>query len=59
MGSMDDFNRFIGGVGKTLETTITAPSNLINSIAGAISSPFVLPLICVGGGLLAITMLKR
>ena len=59
MSSMDDFNRFLGGVGRTLETTITAPSNLINSFATAISSPFMLPLICVGGGLLAITFLKR
>ena len=56
---MDDFNKFIGGVGKTAETIFTAPANLTNAIASSISSPFMLPLICVGGGLLLITVLKK
>ena len=59
MSSLDDFNKFIGGVGHTLETVVTGPSNVMNAIAGAPQSPFMLPLICVGGGLFALTILKK
>jgi hypothetical protein len=46
-------------VGKDMEKMMMAPSNLMNTLAGRLNSPYLLPAIIVIGGIVVVQMIRK
>jgi hypothetical protein len=55
----NDVKNAASSFGSDLEKMMMAPSNLMNSLAGSLNSPLLLPAVMIIGGIVVVQMVSK